>query len=244
MLDFRADNIQQLIAREGWREQGEQAVKAVYEFVRDRILFGYNPSGDMTPASQVLIDGIGQCNTKATLLMALYRALGIECRFHGGAIDKALQAGALPRLLYQLAPRTIRHSWVDVVYRGRWVALEGVILDKAYLEMVQKQFKECRHPFFGYGIATENLDRPNIDWTGRSTFIQRLGVTHDDGVFNSPDDFYLMHRSNDVGLRGWLFRNFFVSLANRNVQLIRSGQTMRMRSHLIQPPSGCTRPSA
>jgi transglutaminase-like putative cysteine protease len=66
----------------------------VYDFVRNEIAFGYN-AGDELPASAVLADGIGQCNTKATLLMALMRAVGIACRFHGFTIDKPLQKGAI-----------------------------------------------------------------------------------------------------------------------------------------------------
>lgn len=41
--------------------------------VRDDIVFGYNID-DEIPASKVLADGYGQCNTKGTLFMALLRA--------------------------------------------------------------------------------------------------------------------------------------------------------------------------
>ena len=43
--------------------------------MRNDILFGYN-SSDLLTAEEVLKDGYGQCNTKATLLMALFR--GVE----------------------------------------------------------------------------------------------------------------------------------------------------------------------
>ncbi len=36
-------------------------------------------------------DGYGQCNTKGTLFMALFRSVDIPCRFHGFTIDKKLQ---------------------------------------------------------------------------------------------------------------------------------------------------------
>lgn len=79
--------------------------------MRDEIAFGYNTQDDL-PASRVLADGIGQCNTKGTLLMALLRAMDVPCRFHGFTIDKALQKGAITGLAYWLAPRNIIHSWV------------------------------------------------------------------------------------------------------------------------------------
>jgi len=69
-------------------------VKTIYNFVRDEIKFGNNVSDDIS-ASQVLKDGYGQCNTKATLLMALLRATDVPNRIHGFTIDKTLQKGAI-----------------------------------------------------------------------------------------------------------------------------------------------------
>jgi hypothetical protein len=39
-----------------------------------------------------------------TLLMALLRAMGVPCRFHGFTINKALQRGAITGVAYRLAP--------------------------------------------------------------------------------------------------------------------------------------------
>jgi transglutaminase-like putative cysteine protease len=59
--------------RQGWQALPEkQRIGAIYTFVRDEIAFGYNLADDL-PASEVLADGIGQCNTKVTLFMALPR---------------------------------------------------------------------------------------------------------------------------------------------------------------------------
>lgn len=77
-------------------------------------------------------DGYGQSNTKSILMMALLRALGIACRFHGFTIDKALQRGDITGLAYGPAPASIIHSWVEVWPGERWVTLEGFILDRPY----------------------------------------------------------------------------------------------------------------
>ena len=88
ILDFRCGAIQALITARGWASlDPDGRIGAAYDFVRNDILFGYN-SNDALPASRVLADGFGQCNTKGTLLMALLRALDIPCRFHGFTIDK------------------------------------------------------------------------------------------------------------------------------------------------------------
>ena len=95
LLDFWHPSIQALLDARGWRRlPTQEQIGRVYNFVRDEIRFGYNRSDDL-PASEVLADGIGQCNTKSTLFMALLRGLGIACRFHGFTIDKALQRGAV-----------------------------------------------------------------------------------------------------------------------------------------------------
>src|SRR5690606_6955766 len=95
ILDYYNASIQKLLEQRGWENLDTVAkVQAIYNFVRDEIKFGYNVS-DYISASQVLNDGYGQCNTKATLLMALLRATDVPNRIHGFTIDKALQKGAI-----------------------------------------------------------------------------------------------------------------------------------------------------
>ena len=74
MLDFSNPSIQKLIEAKRWKEQNKfDCLKSIYNFVRDDVGFGYNVD-DNIPASKVLEDGYGQCNTKGTLFMALFRA--------------------------------------------------------------------------------------------------------------------------------------------------------------------------
>lgn len=68
MLDYSNPNIQQLIENRKWLELQEfDRLKSIYNFVRDEILFGYNID-DNIPASKVLKDGFGQCNTRVLCL--------------------------------------------------------------------------------------------------------------------------------------------------------------------------------
>ena len=101
LLDVHHPDIEAMVARRGWRTLSPyDRIGAVYDFVRNEIAFGYN-EGDELAASRVLADGIGQCNTKSTLLMALLRAVGIPCRFHGFTIDKPLQKGVSPSAAFK-----------------------------------------------------------------------------------------------------------------------------------------------
>ena len=222
LLDYQHPAIETMVAARGWMGLPPfECIGAVYNFVRDDIAFGYNQSDDL-PASRVLADGMGQCNTKGTLLMALLRSLGIPCRFHGFTIDKALQRGAITGLAYLLAPRSIIHSWVEVRFDGRWVNLEGFILDRRYLAALQRRFAGHTGPFCGFGAATPDLQSPPVDWCGTDTYIQRDGINHDYGVFDSPDAFYARHGVNLNGLKRWLFQHVVRRWMNRNVSAIRS----------------------
>ena len=221
LLDFEHPSLQAVIQRRGWAVLPEhERIGAAYHFVRDEIAFGYNTSDDLT-ASAVLADGYGQCNTKATLLMALLRALGIPCRLHGFTIDKGLQRGAVTGWAYLLAPRNILHSWVEVWHQARWVCLEGFILDRPYLSALQARFAKHQGPFLGFGVGTPDLAAPDVDWRGRDTYIQRDGINQDFGRFDDPDSFYAKHGANLSGVRRWVFERIVRQDMNRRVERIR-----------------------
>ncbi len=155
--------------------------------------------------------------------MALLRACGVPCRFHGFTIDKSLQKGAIAGIAYALAPRSIIHSWVEVQVDARWVNLEGFILDRPYLESVQRRFPDVQGPFCGYAIATPDLQNPPVQWKGEDTYIQKEGINRDYGVFDSPDQFYERHGANLGGVKRVLFQSVVRKWMNRNVSRIRSG---------------------
>lgn len=99
ILDYYHPSIQNLIEQRKWRDLDEvNKVRNIYNFVRDEVQFSHN-TGDTIQASQVLSDGYGHCNTKATLLMALLRAVVVVTRIHGFTIDKALQKNCNQRHL-------------------------------------------------------------------------------------------------------------------------------------------------
>lgn len=221
MLDYSHHDIQTLISSNGWIGLEEFArIKAIYNFVRDEIRFGYNVDDDIS-ASQVLLDGYGQCNTKGTLFMALLRASDIPCRIHGFTIDKRLQKGAMTGLVYQCAPEKILHSWVEVFLEGIWYDLEGFILDKDYLGKLQQNNSDCTGAFCGYGVAVQDFKNPVIDFEKNNTYIQSEGINQDFGVFDCPDDFYAKHQQELSVLKKLAFRYLGRHAMNRNVGRIR-----------------------
>ncbi len=222
MLDFHHNAIQSLIKEKQWIDENDfQKIQKIYNFIRDDIAFGYN-TGDTIPASKVLNDGYGQCNTKGTLFMALLRAVEIPCRIHGFTIDKKLQKGAMTGLIYKLAPQSIIHSWVEIQYKEHWYNIEGFILDKKYLKKLQERFSDCKTGFCGYGAATDNFQNPQIEWNVNDTYIQKDGINHDYGIFDSPDEFFEKYQQRLSPLKKWFYRNIGRKYMNRNVDKIRT----------------------
>lgn len=221
LLDIDNQRLQALIDSRGWRNLNEyERIGSAYNFVRNEIKFGYNETDDL-PASVVLEDGIGQCNTKGTLFMALLRALSIPCRLHGFTIDNTLQKGAIPNSIFFLSPKKILHSWVEVRYAGEWLELEGFILDEGYLNSVRNKFGHLKKSFKGFAIATSCLNDPPVIWQGKSTYIQKEGIIDDFGIFESPDAFYTQKGTNLSGLKRIFYRFFFRHILNRNIESIR-----------------------
>ena len=222
MLDFSNPNIQKLIEKKAWKEQNEfDCLKGIYNFVRDDILFGYNVD-DNIPASKVLEDGYGQCNTKGTLFMALLRACKISCRVHGFTIEKQLQKGAMSGFIYKNAPRNIFHSWVEVYFEDKWYELEAFILDRKYLSKLQKKFADCNGYFCGYGVAVKDFQHPIIDFDRNNTYIQSEGIKQDFGVYESPDELQRNHYQETSAVKTFIYRNLGRHLMNRNVKKIRN----------------------
>ena len=222
MLDFNSASIKKLVEARGWKNltQFEQ-IKTIYNFVRDEILFGYNIDDDI-PASKVLKDGYGQCNTKGTLFMALLRSCGIPCRVHGFTIDKKLQKGAMTGFVYKNAPKNVFHSWVEVYFEDTWYELEAFILDKKYLEKLQHINSGCTGSFCGFGCAVKDFKNPVIDFNRNNTYIQSEGINNDFGVYDSPDELLKEHHQELGVLKKLAFRYLGRHLMNMNVKKIRN----------------------
>lgn len=222
LLNFNDPSIQSLILGRGWREDSEKnKILSVYNYVRDDIRFGYNRD-DKIPASLVLQDGYGQCNTKGILFMALLRAVGVPCRFHGFTIKKELQKGAITGIWYKMAPSEIVHSWIEILYHDSWLNLEGFILDVQYLKALQNKYKDCIGSFCGFGVATDNFKNPDIYWNENDTYIQKEGIHRDLGTYDDPDSFFREHGQKLGFMKQMVYKNITRHSMNRNVNKIRN----------------------
>lgn len=224
MLNYRDQEIAKLVMANKWNDLDKYyKIGAIYDYVQNNILLGYNKRDDLT-ATQVLADGIGQCNTKATLLMALLRAVGIPCRLHGAKVTKIFQRSLMPKIMERLAPSLIVHTWVEVYYNGEWLSLEGVITDKAYISGLRQMFPDYKGEFFDYAVAVKDFSNLHIDWMGVSTVIQQQAILVDLGIYDSPDEFYAEYKQDYRGIKKFLYENIGRIIMTKKVAKIRCGK--------------------
>ena len=76
----------------------------------------------------------------------------------------------------------------------------------------------------GYGVGTDRLSAPGVEWTGVDTAIQSTGINRDLGLFDAPDDFYAAHDQAFGRLRGALYRSAIRHWMNHRVAGIRAGR--------------------
>ena len=157
--------------------------------------------------------------------MTLLRALEIPARLHGSKVTKEFQRSLMPKLMRKLAPPYIVHTWAEVYYNGAWVALEGVITDKRYIEALLNLYPAHQGKFFDYAVAVENFENLQIDWNGQDTFVQSLAVVEDLGVFASPDEFFSEYRQAYRGIKKFLYETVGRKIMTKRAAKIRRQKT-------------------
>ena len=225
LLDYESPAIQQLVEQQGWRtiKSSSKRIGAIYSFVRDKILFGYPPSYNQK-ASEVLALRKGNSITKATLLMALLRSTGIRCRMHASSIDRHIYRGLLRGLSAKLCPRSCFHSWVEVDFKGTWVSLEGLVIDKPYLTKLQERFSDYMGSFHGYGIAVLNFRNPPINWEETDTTIRDKAIKKDIGIFSDPDELFAAHPEIMKWTQSLTYSCILRPRVNKAIKKIRTGK--------------------
>lgn len=160
-------------------------------------------------------------------MIALLRPLDVACRLHLFTIHKSLPRAMVPETVYPLAPDSIIHSWVEVWHEGRWINLEGFILNGTVRPALKNRCARETESLSGYGAGTDCLSAPSVGWSGTDTYIQKTGINADLGLFEAPDDCYAQHRQCFGRLRGLLYRYLIRHWMNARVRQIGRGKHVR-----------------
>jgi transglutaminase-like putative cysteine protease len=196
-------------------------LQKLFYFVRDDIKFGFTAKGDLMKASETIAAGIGQCNNKGALLLALCETVHIPARVHFSLIRKEIQKGIFGGLSYRLLPPLLSHCWIDVKIDGRWRRIDSYINDAAFyrgglLELKRKGWET------GYSISGScgnSSAEFNID---KGKFVQMDAVESDHGVWEDPAEYYATNKyRNRPGLfKSWMYR-LMIKRLNKKVQRLR-----------------------
>lgn len=196
-------------------------VESLFHFVRDGIRFGFPSKWDEITASETLAYGIGYCNTKATLFVALCRATNIPARVHTGLIDLQIMRGIFPPFAFPFLPSAGGHTWTEIEIEGQWKPLDAYINDKPFYQGALKRLQETgRTTAFsishaqGTSTCEFDLDAPGFVHMG--AVIQDHGTWADFSEYMASDKYWRMNRMQltSYPLIAWF--------SNRNIERIRS----------------------
>jgi hypothetical protein len=156
-------------------ESPKEAALNIFNFVRDKILYGIDFS--YVKASDTLKKGFGFCITKTNLQIAFLRSVGIPSRYHQVILSKDVLKDLIPDSLYKkLDAKIWYHPWCECNLSGKWIACDS-FLDKSLYEAACKK-----------GIRAKNMI-PTINWDGISDLkTASAWIIEDVGIHASYDD--------------------------------------------------------
>jgi hypothetical protein len=197
-------------------------LEQIFHFVRDDILFAFPDDGDFVKASDTIRLGYGQCNTKATLFLALCKAADIPARIHFSLITKDIQKGFFTGLAYWLMPQDISHSWIEVEVEGKWRRIDTFINDLPLFNAAKAEIKR-RGWSVGYSVALKDGEASadlNLD---QEAFQQMAAVSEDHGTWEDPSAYYAdtKYKNRPGRLRIWFYRRLIGGI-NRGVERLRT----------------------
>jgi hypothetical protein len=197
-------------------------LEKLFYYVRDEIHFSFPMDGDLVKASDTIRLGMGQCNTKGALFLALCRASGIPGRMHFSLIKKEIQRGLFTGIGYLLMPPLISHSWLEVEIDGKWRSLDAYINDIGFFTGAREALRR-RGWDTGYSISCAKGE-PSADFhIDDEQFVQMGAVVADHGVWDDPSDYYrteqYRNRPNPIKLS--LYR-LMIKRVNLKVAAMRS----------------------
>ena len=170
-------------------ETREEKLERVFLYVRDEIKFGFHEEVDYLTASEIINRGMGQCNNKTTVFLALCKVVGIPAKIHFSTIDKRIQQGLFRGIVYWMMPKEITHSWIDVELDGRVLKLDAFVNDKSYYSQA-KGMLEKENLDTGYSISCSK-GKSSIEFDiNNENFVQMGAVKSDHGVCDEPLDYY------------------------------------------------------
>lgn len=199
----------------------KEKIAAIFYYVRDDIKFGFPLAADFIKASETILLGYGQCNTKGTLFLALCKALNIPARLHFSTIKKEIQKGLFAGIAFWLLPKYLSHSWIELKVENHWIKVDTYINDEAFycgaIEALQNKGWDT-----GYSVSCAKTS-PSIELDfANEQSIQMDAVVADHGNFLEPMDYYQskLYKNRPGWFKKIAYRLWIKSI-NRKVEKLR-----------------------
>jgi hypothetical protein len=184
----------------GTATEREKAI-ALHDYVRENIKFGFAKHHDAAQPDFTLACGLGHCNPKSRLMVALFRTAGLESHQHFVVIPKEILKGAIPTTNFWMLSSELSHSYCEVKVEGTWYAIDSYIIDTPLLKAAKARLaKEGRS--LGYGVRA---DSTNV-WDGQSNAFSQFDqdmMIEDHGRVEDLEAYFRSrkYRNRILGLR-------------------------------------------
>jgi hypothetical protein len=201
-----------------------EKLESIFNFMRDEIKFGFPPKWDKVKASETIGYKVGYCNTKATLFVALCRAVGIPARLHYGLVNIEILRGIVPSFALIFLPKKGSHAWTDVQIGGEWKHIDSYVVDKSLHEQAQQKLQD-RSRSIGYSIAMIN-GKTSCDFNfGEKGFSQMGAVVEDHGAWDDASEYFATSKYTKLNSFQLMFYPMLAKLCNQNIRKILSAGT-------------------
>lgn len=158
----------------------KQKALAIHNFIRDEILFGFNPLFYDLKASDVLALKRGYAVNKSTLFVAMLRAVGIPSRQVFVDISKKLLKGLSPIMGTSVLVPTkyLDHCYTEVLLDNKWLKVDSYVVDGALFKAAQAKLSEARNrKLMGWALHRDGTN----EWDGeKNAFSQFINKCEDD----------------------------------------------------------------
>jgi hypothetical protein len=225
-IDYLSDFDHPLIVNKaneltGHFENDREKIEAIFHFVRDEIKFGFPPKWDIIKASEVLDYGMGYCNTKSTLFLALAKAVNIPARIHCGLIDSELLTGICPSRFLKALPRAGPHSWIDLHVDGKWKAIDSFINDEQFYRHALILLHDSGQKN-GYSISIAKGESSCEFNFGEKGYVHMGALIEDHGSWDDFSEYVSSRKYPPVTEEFYEMYPIFAKFCNRAIERIRN----------------------
>lgn len=203
-----------------------ESLKSIFDFVRDEIRFGFPAKWDEVKASETLQHGMGQCNTKATLFLALCRASGIPARIHTGLISIEIMRRVFASFAFPFLPSAGGHSWMEIQFDDEWKPIDSYINDRPFYEGALQKLRESGKTTAFSVSHAKGPSSCEFNF-GEKGFVQMGAVVEDHGTWDDYSEY--MSSDNYIRMNRIQLASYplLALMSNRIIGRIRTGISAR-----------------